>query len=162
MKPSLQVGNYVFIDKTPLATISESSTVSFARNTFEKRQRPASGPHCILKVRANTATLDENVTQNMVGLDWVSRAPSLHNSIRHPEKRHKAKQRKTPKVTSGRPTSLPQTTDTNVYVVKKIIFTLAKAATLSTFYAGMDIDLRKILLNPWTTSCGPRVQQYLP
>lgn len=77
---SFQVGNYVFVDKPPLTTKSEESPDALAYRTYNKLQRRAADPCRILKVRANTVTIDERGSPNTVPFDHITHEPQPHRA----------------------------------------------------------------------------------
>lgn len=57
--PSPQTGSYVFVDKPPITTKSESSAKALTSNTYSKLQRRASGKHRNFAMQASNVALDE-------------------------------------------------------------------------------------------------------
>lgn len=90
---SFKIGNYVIVDKPPLATTSKISADALAKSSYNKLQRRSSGSYFIMEMRASAVTIDEHDIPNTILIDRISHAPTVqdahqvatpHNAIKSP------------------------------------------------------------------------------
>lgn len=71
------MGEYVFLDKPPLANVSDSQAGTLARKPHSRFQSRKAGPFRIVSVQKNTITIDKEVLPNTISVGRVTHEPAI-------------------------------------------------------------------------------------
>lgn len=116
-----QASNYVFVDKPLLVTTQGSSVNALASNTYNQLQRRISGPYRILKVQANTVTVEKYGVLNTVSTARVPHVPVPRTDRRRNRTPYDVQQKTKVKTHNANPAkmTLLKASNTSVYVIDK-------------------------------------------